>query len=92
MKTEKQEKLQKEKCDICGATHPWHFNDCRKIPGGEELYLRNLEEKHNWEKEEWVPREKGAKILEAIMYMTKAPTKEVMLQRKVAIQEEISKL
>ena len=92
MQTEKRDKLPKDKCDICGATHPWHFNDCRKIPGGEELYVRNLEEKYNWEKEKLVPREQGARILKAINLMMVSPSKEIMLERKRAILEEVDKL
>ena len=78
-------------CDSCGATHPWHFQDCPRVPGGEELYVRNLEEKHNWEKEKRVPREQGARILKAINLMLFSPNHEVMLERKAAIQEEVRK-
>jgi len=97
-------------CSVCGChmwlwdegRHRWngeyHFQDCSTVPGGGELFVRNLEEKAKWEEESFVPREKGLLILRAIkslMVMPKGkdgkPTKE-FLQRKEAIQEEIDKL
>ena len=79
-------------CDSCGATYPWHFNDCRRVPGGELLYAANLEDKRNWEREKWVPREKGVKILKAILYMMTAKDDKDHQTRKEAILEEIKRL
>lgn len=32
------------RCEQCGATYPWHFQECAKLHGGEELQALNYEE------------------------------------------------
>lgn len=97
-------------CSACGChmwlwdefQHCWHgeyhFQDCPTIPGGAELFVRNLEEKARWEAEPVVPREQGARILSTIKLMLDSPggkggkPGEIFLQRKQAILDELTKL
>lgn len=97
-------------CSVCGCRmwlwdewqHTWHgeyhFQDCPTIPGGDELFVRNLEDKARWEEEPFVPREQGARILQAIRLMLESPggkggkPSEIFLQRKEAILEELARL
>jgi len=93
-----------KRCSACGAklwmwdsmmlkwSGPWHFQECPSIPSGNELDLRNLEERERWQKEKAVPRKQAARILKAINLMMVSPNDEVMRQRKVAIQEEIREM
>jgi len=93
-----------KRCSACGAklwmwdsmmlkwSGPWHFQECPSIPGGNELDLRNLEERERWQEEKAVPRKQAARILKAINLMMVSPNDEVMRQRKVAIQEEIREM
>jgi len=53
--------------------------------------MRNLEDEHLWEQEQWVPRERGTRIVKAIMYMLSAPNYNDMLQRKATIDSEIAR-
>ena len=90
-----------KRCTACGArmwlkdyttgqwSGPWHFQDCPSIPGGAELTVQNIADKEAWNQEKFVPKKQGARIMEAIMLMLSSPSKEVMLQRKQAIQAEI---
>ena len=98
------DKAKRKVCNQCGATTwlrnqttgefsgPWHFLDCVAVPGGDVLMAENLEAKYRYEKEKRVPREQGSRVLTAIMAMLSSPSQEIMLQRKAAIQVEISKL
>jgi len=91
-------------CTACGAklwiwdammlrwSGPWHFQDCPSVPGGAELTVANIEERERWLNEKVVPKEQAARTLEAIMLMMVSPTREIMRQRKAAIQEEIKTL
>ena len=93
-----------KRCSLCGVKTwlfdemtqtwrgPWHFADCPEVPGGEDLAAANLEERIRWELEKPVPKVQGRRILKAIFLMLDSPSREVMLQRKAAILEEIEKL
>ena len=103
-------KTKKKICSQCGATTwlknqttgefsgPWHFLDCPSVPGGRELSLGNIDEKARWVEEKRVPREQGARILEAIKLMLSTPKtadgkpSKVFYERKAAILEEGDKL
>ena len=94
----------RKECPACGAgswlkdhnsgqfSGPWHFQDCPSVPGGAELTVANIEEKERWLNEKVVPKKQAARILEAVMLMMVSPSREIMLQRKAAIQGEIEKL
>ena len=102
--TQVKETGKRKVCSQCGAglwlknentgefSGPWHFSDCITVPGGEVLQASNLEDKYMWDRERWVPKEQARRILGAILAMMDSPGIEVMVQRKVAIQEEIAKL
>lgn len=91
-------------CTACGArmwlkdyvtgnwSGPWHFQDCPSIPGGAELCVQNIEAKAAWDREKYVPKEQAIRIMSAIMLMFKSPTREIMMQRKTAIQAETKNL
>lgn len=100
VKSEKEAK----RCSACGAkswmwdammlrwSGPWHFQDCPSVPGGAELTVANIEERARWLEEKVVPKEQGKRILQAILLMMASPSDGTMLQRKVAIQEELKRL
>ena len=99
-----------KRCSACGAklwlkdyntgqfSGPWHFQDCPSIPGGAELTVANIQERERRLDEKTVPREQGARILEAINLMISTPKtadgkpSKVFYERKAAIQEEVGKL
>ena len=91
-------------CSACGAkmwlwdammlrwSGPWHFQDCPTVPGGEELSVRNIEDKMVRADEAVVPKKQGARIMKAIMLLIDSPSREVMLKRKAVIHEEIDRV
>ena len=103
-------KAKRKICSQCGATTwlknqttgefsgPWHFLDCPSVPGGAELNMRNIDDKAKWAEEKRVPREQGARILEAIKLMLSTPKTaggkpdKIFYERKAAIQGEVGKL
>ena len=92
-------------CSNCGAktwqwdsmreqwNGPYHFADCPTLVGNDELIARNLEDKARWEQEQYVPRDKGAKVLQAIRrMMDKKNTPAQHLAYKQAILTELRKV
>ena len=95
MERQTRTKTDQEKCAVCGASRPRHFQDCMSVPGGKELDYRNEQDRKAWEAEEYVPRDRGKKLLQMILDMGKGlpedreGRKKVLDERKAKIHEAI---